>query len=132
MKELPPKKLIFNEIKAKYKKIPEAFRKAGEKTHGKGRHKPHKVGEHISFKIPRGRGSGKVVEAHREFYIVDTGRQILKINRNSILYSMGAFAGKAVQTYYNLKGSYEHGKDVEKQNLEKFKKKGTSKPRGKK
>jgi len=72
-----------------YHKTPEKFRKAGEKTHGKGKHKAHKVGERISFKIPKGRTSGKIVAVHKEFYTVVNKNIEYKVNRNSILYSMG-------------------------------------------
>ena len=73
----------------KYKKTPEKFRKAGEETHGKGKHKAHRVGERISFKTPKGRTSGKIVAVHKEFYTVVNKNIEYKVNRNSILYLMG-------------------------------------------
>ena len=72
-----------------YHKTPEKFRSAGEKTHGKGKHKAHKVGERISFKTPKGRTSGKIVAVHKEFYTVVNKNTEYKVNRNSILYLMG-------------------------------------------
>jgi len=72
-----------------YHKTSEKFRSAGEKTHGKGKHKAHKVGDRISFKTPKGRTSGKVVAVHKEFYTVVNKNVEHKVNRNSILYSMG-------------------------------------------
>jgi len=72
-----------------YKKTPEKFRKEGEKTHGKGKHKAHKVGDRISFKTPKGRTSGKVTKVSKEFYMVSNKDKLYKVNRNSILYSMG-------------------------------------------
>jgi hypothetical protein len=72
-----------------YKKTPEKFRKEGEKTHGKGKHKSHKVGDRISFKTPKGRTTGKVTKVSKEFYMVSNKDKLYKVNRNSILYSMG-------------------------------------------
>lgn len=72
-----------------YHKTPEKFRSAGEKTHGKGKHKAHKIGDRISFKTPKGRTSGKIVGVHKEFYTVVNKNIEYKVNRNSILYLMG-------------------------------------------
>jgi len=116
-----PSNNTFNEIKAVYKPTPDAFRKAGEKTHGKGRHKPHKVGDRITFKTPNGRTSGKVVEAHKEFYIVDNKGHLYKVNRNSILYALGSFAGRAVQKYNNIKNTIELGKEVKDEEIARIK-----------
>ena len=72
-----------------YHKTPEKFRSAGEKTHGKGKHKAHKIGDRISFKTPKGRTTGKVTKVSKEFYMVLNKDKLYKVNRNSILYSMG-------------------------------------------
>jgi hypothetical protein len=76
----------------KYKPTPKSFRKKGEQTHGEGRHHPHKVGDRISFSTPKGRKTGKIVVKHKEYYIVKSGKKLLKINRNSALYQLGTFA----------------------------------------
>jgi len=114
-------KNTFKEESYKYIPTGDDFRKFGESTHGKGRHKAHKVGDRISFRVPRGRKSGTVVEAHKEFYIVNSGGVPHKVNRNSILYSLGAFAGKIAETYHTTKDAYEFGKEKERENLQKFK-----------
>jgi len=104
-----------------YIKTPEAFRRAGEKTHGKGHAKAKKVGERLSFKVPNGRRSGTVTEVHDEFYLVLSKGRIHKVNRKSILYSLGTFAGRVAQTYGNVKESYEYGKQYEHGKLEEHK-----------
>jgi len=78
-----------------YIKTPESFRLKGESTHGKGRHKAHRVGDSISFAVPNGRKSGTVTAVHKEFYLVTSNGVTHKVNRNSILYSMGQFVGAA-------------------------------------
>ena len=75
----------------KYKLTPKSFRKKGEATHGEGRHHPHKVGDRISFSTPKGRKTGKVVIKRKEYYVVKSGKKLLKINRNSALYQMGTY-----------------------------------------
>ena len=72
-----------------YHKTSKKFRSAGEETHGKGRHFVHKVGDRISFKTPKGRTTGKVTKVSKEFYMVSNKDKLYKVNRNSILYSMG-------------------------------------------
>jgi len=111
----------FKEESQKYIPTADEFRKFGENTHGLGRHKAHKVGDRISFRGPRGRKAGTVVEAHKEFYIVNAGGTIHKVNRNSILYSLGTFVGKVAESYNSAKSAYEFGKEKEQENLEKFK-----------
>lgn len=115
-------KNVFKEESYKYIPTSEEFREFGESTHGKGKHKPHKIGDNISFRTPRGRQHGTVIEVHKEFYIVKCARGgIQKINRNSILYSLGAFAGKVAETYHTTRDAYEFGKEKERENLQKFK-----------
>jgi len=116
-------KNVFKEESRKYVPTPESFRKEGEKTHGKGRHKPHKVGDFISFKTPRGRARGKVLEAHREFYIVDTGRQVVKVNRNSILYALGSFVGRVKEHYESAKSAVAFGREQEREKFAEYKRK---------
>lgn len=106
--------------KRKYVKSPKSFRKIGEKTRGKGRHKPKKFGDRISFLIPRGkkgrRVSGKVIEVNKQFYNVLYKSRIYKVNRKSILYSLGYYTGRvtagmvelARTTYVGIK--HEHAK----------------------
>jgi hypothetical protein len=104
-----------------YRKTPEEFRKFGESTHGEGRHHPHKRGDRISFRTPEGRESGTVIKATREFYYVGVGDDVVKVNRNSILYAMGTFVGGIKQRVDNVKKSYEFGKEKENERLEKYK-----------
>lgn len=111
----------FREESVKYRPTPEKFRKFGESTHGQGRHKAHRAGETVSYRTPRGRDTGTVIEAHKEYYIVSNGNDVVKVNRNSILYSLGTFVGGMRQMAENVKKSYEFGKEKEDERLEKFK-----------
>ena len=111
----------FREEDFKYKPTPEKFRKEGESTHGQGRHHAHKAGETVSYRTPRGRDSGTIIEAHKEYYEVRNGNDVVRVNRNSILYSLGTFIGGARQTIENVKKSYEFGKEKEDERLIKFK-----------
>jgi hypothetical protein len=86
-----PKFNIFREKLYKYKPAPKNFTKKGEATHGEGRHKPHKIGDRISYVTPRGRTTGRVIEVCREYYIVKTKGKLSRINRNSILYQQGTY-----------------------------------------
>ena len=104
-----------------YKPTPNKFRKAGEKTHGEGRHHAHRVGDRISYKAPSGRCSGVVKEVHKEFYVVSHKGKLVKVNRNSILYAMGTFLGSARQHLENTRKAYEFGKQKENERLDKFK-----------
>jgi hypothetical protein len=114
-------KNVFHEESYKYIPTSEEFRKFGESTHGKGRHKAHKVGDRISFRTPKGRQSGKVIEVHKEHYMIESRGVEQKINRNSILYSLGTFAGKVAESYNSAKSAYEFGKEKEQENLKKYK-----------
>ena len=89
-----PRDDTFREDRRRFNKTNKRFRKRGEETHGKGRAKAKRKGQRISFATPRGRRSGKVVEVHKEFYIVESGNQVHKVNRMSILYSLGFWAGR--------------------------------------
>jgi hypothetical protein len=111
----------FREEDHKYVPTADEFRKFGESTHGLGRHKAHKVGDRISFRAPRGRKSGTVIEVHKEFYQVFVNGTVHKVNRNSILYSLGTFVGKVAESYNSAKGAYEFGREKEQENLEKYK-----------
>jgi hypothetical protein len=111
----------FRERDFNYKKTPEKFRKFGESTHGEGRHHAHRKGERISFATPNGRETGTVIESHKEFYIVKNGDDMIKVNRNSILYQLGTFVGGARQTVDNVRKAYEFGKQKEDERLEKYK-----------
>jgi len=103
------KKVIFHEESFKYIQMPKGFRKEGEATHGKGRHKAKKVGDNISFKVPGGRRTGTVLEAHKEHYIVKSKRSFYKVNRRSILYAMGKFAGKVISKPRAMKETVKRG-----------------------
>jgi hypothetical protein len=111
----------FREKSYKYNPTSDKFRKYGESTHGEGRHHAHKMGDKISFRVPEGRLSGTVIEAHKEFYEVRAGGVVHRVNRNSILYSLGTFVGKVAESYNSAKSAYEFGKEKEQENLEKFK-----------
>lgn len=123
----------FRENDFNYKKTSKDFRKYGESTHGEGRHHAHKRGDRISFAVPKGRGVGRetgtIIEAHKEFYDVRVGDDVIKVNRNSILYALGTFIGGAMQTAESVKKAYEFGKQKEDERLEKYKKQyGKKKP----
>jgi hypothetical protein len=104
-----------------YRPTPKDFREIGESTHGEGRHHVHKVGDRISYRAPSGRKQGTVVSVHKEYYYVRNGKNITKVNRNSILYALGTFLGGARQKIENTKKAYEYGKEKENERLEKFK-----------
>ena len=89
-----PRDDTFREESRRFTPTGKKFRHRGEKTHGKGRARAKRKGQRVSFRVPGGRRSGTVKEVHAEFYIVQSGNQIHKVNRNSILYSMGHWAGK--------------------------------------
>jgi hypothetical protein len=112
---------IFREESYRYVPTPDGFRKAGEKTHGKGRHKAHRVGEIISFKAPEGRLKGRIEEVHKEYYEIRVGRVVHRVNRNSILYSLGTFIGRAVKAPSSIKKAYEFGKEMQDEHIEEFK-----------
>jgi hypothetical protein len=123
--------ILVNTLTTKYVKSSEAFRREGEKGHGKGKAKAHRIGDRISFKTPNGRTSGAVVKVSKEFYIVKCKNKLYKVNRNSILYSLGTFIGGMHQMAQNVKKSYEFGKQKENERLDKFKRsygKATKKP----
>ena len=111
----------FREEDFKYKKTPQKFRKYGESTHGEGRHKAHRAGERISYRVPNGRQVGTIIEAHKEYYEVAHGPDVVRVNRNSILYSLGTFVGGARQMVDNAKKAYEFGKQKENERLAKYK-----------
>ena len=111
----------FREEDFNYKKTPEKFRKYGESTHGEGRHKAHHNGERITYATPRGREGGTIIETHKEYYEVKHGNDIVRVNRNSILYSLGTFVGGARQMVDNAKKAYEFGKQKENERLAKYK-----------
>jgi hypothetical protein len=108
-------------LEKSYRPTPRDFRELGEETHGEGRHHPHKVGDKISYRAPSGRKQGVIVSVHKEFYYVKNGRNVTKVNRNSILYSLGTFLGGMKQMAENTKKAYEFGKEKENERLEKFK-----------
>jgi hypothetical protein len=122
-------KNVFKEESYKYVPTADEFRKFGESTHGKGKHKAHRVDDSISFRTPRGRKSGRVVEVHKEYYIVNSGGVMHKINRNSILYSLGTFLGRVSATHQSFKKAYEFGKNTRDEDLEDFKTKYRNKRR---
>jgi hypothetical protein len=111
----------FREESTRYKPSPKEFRKYGESTHGEGRHHAHGVGDRVSYRVPKGRETGTVIEKHKEFYIVSSGNDVVKVNRNSILYSLGTFVGGMKQMADNTRKAYEFGKQKEDERLEKFK-----------
>ncbi len=89
-----PRDDTFREESGSFVKTSKRFRKRGETTHGMGRAKVKRKGQRVSFAVPGGRKSGKVIEVHKEFYIVKAGKRFHKVNRNSILYSMGFYIGR--------------------------------------
>ena len=111
----------FREESVRYKPTPENFRRKGELTHGEGRHKAHRAGERISYLSPRGRKSGTIIESHKEYYEVSDGFNVTRVNRNSILYSLGTFVGGMRQMADNTRKAYEFGKEKEDERLAKYK-----------
>jgi hypothetical protein len=104
---------------ARYNPTSPEFRAKGENT--PSRHGFHKVGDTISFKTPDGRLSGKILSIGKESYSVNAGGILHKVNHNSMLYSLGVFAGRIAESAKTAKDAYDFGKEKERENLQKYK-----------
>jgi len=60
------------------------------------RRKTYKIGESISFKDKGKRVTGKVVSKRKEFYWVQRGGKLYKVDRHSIFTALGSGIGKVV------------------------------------